>query len=585
MRLPQGLRSLQIYSVIWIVLPLALVITILVTAGVITFQQVMTSLVIDRDRQLAVLSARSFSEIIDGNVRVLEALAKNIDPKDGSTGLPAEAFQSAAEALDIFNAGMWVVSEDGSFRSGSLSRSPPLGQNIFEQEFYKVLVERQTATFSNVILDAGGGEEMIIIAVPIFDEDDSYSGALLGMAYLQTSPLGDPFKGIVVGKDGLAYLVDKRGQVIFHPDPALIGADFSDRPFVVQVIETENGGRVWKNSQGKRLVEGYAPVARTGWGLIIEESWDSAVSAVRAYDILLIFAGLTAITAATLLSLVGVERIATPIRHLSAQTIRLTKGEEIHPVIESGIREIDTLENAFDQMAQEIASYRAGLHLYVGAITKSQEEERRRIARELHDETVQSLLAISRRLELGRASGCSPEQLSELQDMVTDTLRGVRQISKDMRPLLLEDLGLISALKALVRAMRTGVGAIPHAKLEITGEPKELGPERELAIYRITQEALTNIRKHSRATGVEVELIFDETAIRLCIRDDGDGFKVPDTLVELAQRGCFGLIGIQERVLEMNGTLEVQSKAAQGTTLSVDIPLGQSKPVAQVLPR
>jgi signal transduction histidine kinase len=225
-------------------------------------------------------------------------------------------------------------------------------------------------------------------------------------------------------------------------------------------------------------------------------------------------------------------------------------------------------------MGAQISAYRVGLRRYVGAITKSQEEERLRIARELHDDTIQSLLALSRRMELYQSSENSPERrekLTELQDMATGILVAVRQISRDLRPLILEDIGLIPALQTLVRAARLGEGAIPHAKFETIGQPFPISPELELALYRITQEALTNIRKHADATRVKVEISFGDGVVKLEVIDDGKGFEEPWSLTDFAQLDHFGLLGIQERVWTVGGSLTIHSSTGQGTQLIVTI--------------
>lgn len=164
-------------------------------------------------------------------------------------------------------------------------------------------------------------------------------------------------------------------------------------------------------------------------------------------------------------------------------------------------------------------------------------------------------------------------RLTELQTMVTETLRGVRQISRDLRPLVLEDLGLIPALRTLVRAMREGEGAVPHARLDVSGTPVNLSPDQDLALYRITQEALANVRKHAHATGVRVDLSHDTSTVQLEIRDDGQGFEVPAALIELARRCSFGLVGIQERVWAVDGALSVTSAPGHGTRLCVTMPI------------
>ena len=168
------------------------------------------------------------------------------------------------------------------------------------------------------------------------------------------------------------------------------------------------------------------------------------------------------------------------------------------------------------------------------------------------------------------------KQVAELQDMVTRTQVAVRQISRDLRPLMLEAMGLIPALQTLVRAARLGDGAIPHAKFETKGPQFPISPELELALYRITQEALTNIRRHAHATRVMIELSFGFGVVKLEVVDDGQGFEEPGSLTEFAQHNHFGLLGIQERVWAVGGSLTVRSSPGQGTSLIVTIPVSNS---------
>jgi signal transduction histidine kinase len=185
-------------------------------------------------------------------------------------------------------------------------------------------------------------------------------------------------------------------------------------------------------------------------------------------------------------------------------------------------------------------------------------------------------MAIGRRIELYEASEQDPgrlAQLSELHTMMDETVNSVRQISRDLRPLILDDLGIVPALRTLVRGVREGDDAVPAAKLEINGTPIQLSSEQELAVYRITQETLNNVRKHAHATHVEVCLTFDVDTIRLKVTDDGRGFSLPSSLAELAEAGHFGLMGIQERVWAAGGTLAIDSQPGQGTRISATIPV------------
>lgn len=575
MRQPRRFHSLLAQSILRIVLPLALVMLSLIVVGVVTYEQIVTALLVERDRQLAALSAASVSDVVQGYVRVLETLTANADVRHAHVEVRLAALQDAADALAIFNAGVSLADAEGVVITTAPAHAITLGPRVTEEAVFRFVRDRRQPAFSDVQIDARTGEKFIVVAVPIVNEAGEFAGVVLGALSLLDSPLSEPINRLVVGEAGFAYLVDRRGQVIAHPQPENIGADFSDRLAVQQVMAGESGGTVWEEPVGERVVHGYAPVGAVGWGLIVREPWAVVVAPIEASGVVGAIAALLGTVAATLLVWSGVRRITVPVQQLAAQANRLAADEQVEAIAVDGVTEIDALARTFNRMAARITTYRAGLRRYAHAITRSQEEERRRIARDLHDETTQSLLAIARRIELQQALETDPERLgrlAELQTMVGDTLRGVRQIGRDLRPLALEDLGLVPALRALIQAARTGDGAIPDARFRVTGEPITLDPEQELALYRITQEALTNIRKHAHASGVRVELIFDPESVRLETVDDGVGFELPSSLTEFAQLDSFGLIGVRERVWMLGGQLSVESTPGKGTRLIVTVP-------------
>ncbi len=576
MRAPLRQHSLLIHSVIWVVLPFSLLIIGLAVTGMVVYQESVTELIVDRDKQVAALAADSVSEGLEGYQRVLAALASNEDIHSNSDAVRQRAIQTAGNALSIFNAGVLVVDAEGSVLTSVPASATHTLPAIGEQDYFQYVRSQRAPIFSHVITSPTTGEPMIVATVPITGPNNTFSGALLGVVYLRSSALGDLVKDLIVGNNGLAYLVGQRGTVLYHHDPQVIGANYSARPSVAQVKQGLSGGLLWQTPDGQRLVDGYAPIRSAGWGMIVQESWDMAIAPTQAHFVLLALVALVATIAGLAALWFGVRRITAPVQVISRQTSRLAAGKTIEPIQASRIAEVDTLGRAFSRMARQIETYRAGLRRYVGAITNSQEDERRRISRELHDETVQSLMAIGRRIELYEASEQDPgrlAQLSELHAMMDETVNSVRQISRDLRPLILDDLGIVPALRTLVRGVREGDDAVPDAKLEINGTPIRLSSEQELAVYRITQETLNNVRKHAHATHVEVCLTFDVDTIRLKVTDDGRGFSLPSSLAELAEAGHFGLMGIQERVWAAGGTLAIDSQPGQGTRISATIPV------------
>lgn len=232
-----------------------------------------------------------------------------------------------------------------------------------------------------------------------------------------------------------------------------------------------------------------------------------------------------------------------------------------------------SIENArLYQEAQERETMLAELlHQVVGA----QEAEQQRIARELHDATGQSLTAIALGLRgvesiLESDSSVAIEQVRELKTFSTNALGELRRIIADLRPSQLDDLGLVAALQWYVQDF--GNRYLIHADFVTEGNPCRLPSEYETVLFRITQEALTNIAKHADASHASVRLRFHPAQVLLTIKDDGHGFDVGETLKRDKPAG-WGLLGIQERALLLGGRCEIDSSPRHGTRIRVSVPL------------
>jgi signal transduction histidine kinase len=200
----------------------------------------------------------------------------------------------------------------------------------------------------------------------------------------------------------------------------------------------------------------------------------------------------------------------------------------------------------------------------VRALLEGQETERARLARELHDETGQALASIllglkSLEQEVGR------EPLVQLRELVASALGDVRRLTVELRPPALDDFGLQAALERLTSVLEERSGL----RTELNVATRQLPPVFETALYRIVQEALTNVVKHARATSVSIVVTETDGAVRCVIEDDGDGFS-PDDVRE----GALGLVGMRERVHLLGGRFEVESAPGSGTTLVAELPLG-----------
>jgi signal transduction histidine kinase len=207
-------------------------------------------------------------------------------------------------------------------------------------------------------------------------------------------------------------------------------------------------------------------------------------------------------------------------------------------------------------------------------VTQAQEEERLRIARELHDETAQELVHLARKLEqLRNAADPSLAQAIEgLVSMTRSTLQAVRRYSRDLRPSVLDDLGLLAAIEMVIED--TSQRLPGGARLEVTGKPRRLDGPAELALFRLTQEALRNIEKHANATSATVELDFSGQEIKLSVTDDGRGFSPAKNISQLVRAGKLGLLGMKERAELVGGSFELRSDPGRGTQVVARVPQG-----------
>ena len=226
---------------------------------------------------------------------------------------------------------------------------------------------------------------------------------------------------------------------------------------------------------------------------------------------------------------------------------------------------------------------------YAALITRAQEEERRRLARELHDDTAQTLIALSRGLDAlsTETSRAAPRErdvrfVADLSELAKRSLESIRRACQDLRPSVLDDLGLCAALASLATA--TTQRGLP-CEFRSAGEQLPWPPEVEMTVYRIAQEAVANARQHAAATAAVIELAYLPAAMRLRVRDNGHGFSFPATtgrapLVAPAPetRSGLGLLGMRERATLIGAQLAIESAPGTGTRVRLLVRLSEAAP-------
>jgi signal transduction histidine kinase len=243
-----------------------------------------------------------------------------------------------------------------------------------------------------------------------------------------------------------------------------------------------------------------------------------------------------------------------------------------------------TLQDEVDLLLraeEEVSRHRKQLEALSRLLIQTQEEERRAIARELHDEVGQILTVLKINLVLTQRetqSSFDPRLLAESIDLVDRLIGQVRDLWRTLRPSLLDELGLPAALQALVEsvAKRSGI----DVELETDPRLERLDPEREIACYRVVQESLTNVIRHSRARFVRVGLGQSDAYIHLTITDDGIGFNLKEVFSDTSSGSHMGLLGMRERISLVGGTLGIQSIPGSGTQIRIAMPLsGNAEPI------
>ncbi len=376
-----------------------------------------------------------------------------------------------------------------------------------------------------------------------------------------------------------AFLLDSHGQVIastfeggFPLDLLTLNAANPGDHHHTALIQTDEG-LIWDTAVP--ILEGKVGTARIG---LSDASMQAALSTLTAQFLLTILL----VSAAGILVAVFLTWILTrPILSLVNATQQVAKGDFTQRVKRWANDEIGDLADAFNKMTEELAHTdelrreRETLRRQLlEKVIATQEDERRRIARELHDSTSQNLTSLIvglRMMEAQCAHCASPTKAADLRAVASHTLDEVHDLSMRLRPRVLDDLGLAAALERLAHEWQVRYKIPVDVVIQLD---ERLPGEVETALYRIVQEALTNIARHAEAKSASILIERRGDSVRAIVEDDGIGFD------PAAQRGerHLGLLGMRERAELLKGTLTIESAPQRGTSIFIEIPLVPIQP-------
>ena len=567
-KIPQGSRFRGFTAQLFLltILPLTFLLLVIVLGSIYLHQRDMRALIGERDERAVQAAAAALSSELHHRATTITDIAALVNAKKDFTF--ADVTSTGEDSAIDFDGGLALLDPQNQ---SVLAVSHPTGlwdwalQN--DQKLFLASSSDSRPVFSSAFLDPNSNRILVIVSLSSSNGSivaGAFSPELLARETLSASYPADSHATI--------YLVDSSQQLLFtsgaHPiDPV---------PFGLAVMNEALHGRngiIYVPLDNTEHVVAYAPVPTTQWVLFSDETWETAASPslqlTQMAPLVLVPAFLLALIALWF----GAKQIVQPLQKLESKAAALAWGD-FDAIQESvgGISEVRRLQNELVEMSRKVKSAQEGLHDYIGAITFAQEEERNRLARELHDDTIQAVIALKHRVHLAQRlvkTQSGHQALGELEALAEQTVENLRRLTRALRPIYLEDLGLVTALEMLAREMsQTGQMKINFQKI---GQERRLSSEVELVLYRIAQEALNNVVHHATASHASIQIEFNDADVNLEVMDDGVGFQVSNSPTDFAPRGHFGLLGIHERADLIGARLEIESAAGKGTRLNVRV--------------
>ena len=457
---------------------------------------------------------------------------------------------------------------------------------------------------SPIVLVSEAGESTLSVGSGISpDTGLAYLGAIILPSHSLLSISGQ--KDMAFGEYRME-LLDSNGRVIANSsgDPSnsesrhleIVGGLIADRDQGV-------GQHAGTDGDGVNVdhIVAYAPLSTVPWGVVLEQREDTVLALPNSLRRRIVIIAMAGLAAGLAMAWITSRQVVQPLTRLTGRAKVIAEGDFSGSIAPEGQDEIlrlaesfETMRGRLEQSQHELSEWSKELEervrertaqleqrdrerdVLLGKIISAQEDERKRIARDLHDQIGQTLTGLV--MQIGGAeatlagdSEMVQKQLADLRESASSAVEEVRRMMSDLRPSILDDMGLESAVSWYAENHLERKGINVELDLERTETP--LPPNVEISAFRVFQEAITNVVKHAGASNVRISLAHDDGRLRGTIEDDGRGFQLSE--VEPAADGgwAVGLLGMTERVGLLGGTLDVETSPGEGTTVSFEIPL------------
>ncbi len=585
---------------------------ILISLGLVSYYDIQKTIERSYDDQLseARIIAASIDHIVEENLTRLYdiSLSDKIDLSDNNWAPEREALRTAYQ-YSIFSDGVFLLDRLGNVLLTYPPREGWAVNLIGVPPVSKVLTEMRPV-ISSVFTMEPSRRKVIFALVPL----RSRSGDIVGTAGGLIDPTSYHFTqvltAITTSKETKIELVDSYGVVIAsnHPDSILTGIDhnrflstlIAERKSTVAACHRchENKGTSGANRRSADILA-FAPLNLAPWGVSLRVPRERIYAPSSSLQHGFLLLGIIALVTSFILALGMSRSIVRPVLQLISATDRIARGNLAIPVAVESTEEIQTLSQHFDEMRTKLAASLESIRhqnveleervrertreleekslineRLLRKLITSQEDERKRIARELHDDSLQTLAAILMNIEMCRLHPelITSDKVGMIKDTVNRVISEMTKVIQNLRPTVLDDLGFESGLVWLIEKNLREKGVECFINMHYLDEDR-LPPELQITLFRVFQETTANIARHAGAHNVFISVRTDERNFAMSIEDDGEGFDTGTVFENTMTGRGLGIMGMKERIAEVRGRLTICSQPGQGTMVLCTVPL------------
>lgn len=520
---------------------------------------------------------------------------------------PERRMLENAYKYSLFTEGVFLLDKQGNV----LLTYPPHIEylsNLTYIDYVNRVFEYGRPVISNIYTIEPIKKPVIFMMTPVEDREGRIVGIAGGILGLTDNLIGKLLRSAKFEDNRYVEIIDSNEIVIASDKPSYV-LQHHDHDSVLSTMIKEGKAGILECRHGFSHPDSpekptdtlaFVPLTVAPWGVIVgqaeQDLFATALSLRKEHSLFVLLFAIT-----SLIFLVGItNKIVRPLRLLISSANRIASGDLTTPVGNLGSDEVLKLSRSFDDMREKLAESlwriktqkmelaqrvalrtrqiresREKIQHLLKKIISSQEEERKRIARDLHDTILQDISAFLIKMDVCRLRPdlITVETIDEMREVAMKTIDDIHTVVKGLRPSLLDDLGIDAAIMWLLNKHlhKRGVNYTMDIKSPLK---KRLPPEVEITLFRILQEAIINIGRHAHAENVSVTLDAGESQLEVSVEDDGDGMDLDEFMKYPVESGKgLGILGMMERASLLDGTLEILSSPGEGTKVCIRVPL------------